>query len=309
MSNDFLIRNSFCGFKKEDVIDYIEKIKKESQHHKVLAESKDNDLNQANSKIADLEKEIDNLKGNHEAKSQSIMVSKKSKSSEDFYNLKNENDILKIQIDNLTNECNKFKKNNKQFNSLILDAYIHSEDILKDARDKAKNIAQQTQNVINTTAVDIEDFSDYVNNISSDFSKIVAELTNNIKNLTGSLITATKGIKENDGKDEKGNRILESFEDLISKYADDDSNDNQISFEQINPNSLIDDICQKHDDKSSSNQVQVPNKFSEHEITDKIDKYAQQDLESKVEKDNNEVEVKSSTKVKIKLKKYKHYEE
>lgn len=318
MSKDYLLRNSLYGFKKEDVIDYIEGIKKESQHHKTLAQKNKDQLEQANDKIKELEDKIKNLESKEEesSKAQLVKINKKSLNNEEVNNLKNENDILKIQVDNLTRECDKFKKNNKQFNSLILDAYIHSEGILKDARDKAKHIADETQNIINITAVDIDEFSDYVNNISTDFSQIVSELTNNIKSLTGNLISATKGIKEQD--DKKESEILESFEDLISKYVDSDEvvNDEQLSFETINSTLLLFDddesfksLEQKYKDNTDVDVVDKNEELidEKEKLNNIIDEYVTVDF------DNNNVivdeEDKNVAKVKVKIRKNRYPEE
>lgn len=290
MSNDFLIRNSLYGFNKEDVISYIEKIKQESQSYKDAKNKMKEDLEFAYERIQNLEKKVNDFE-------QEYQRIQKQKNSEDMLKLKDENEELKNIIEDLSTECDKYRKSSKQFNSLILDAYIQSENILKDAREKAKNIANDTKGVVREATVDIEGFSDYINNISSDFSEIVSELTSNIKKLTGNLINATEGISELNT--EKDQEILDGFEELINHYTTDEKDENvkEKSNEvkdviEDNEQSGVEDKTQENiKENQEINGVCSSVKYEYDKIINRIEEYISNDSETETDKKSNKVKV------------------
>lgn len=300
MSNDFLIRNSFHGFNKEDVLSYIEKIKQESQSYKEDKVKVEDELSIANEKITNLENELNNTY----QETQTVEEDENSKSSEEFLSLKNENEKLKLMVDELSTECDKYKQTSKQFNSLILDAYIQSESILKDAREKAKSISNDTKGVVKEATVDIGDFSDYVNNISIDFSQIVSELTNNIKNLTGNLINATEGVKELDL--EKDQEILDGFEELINRYTiyDNEELENKEEIIENESSQFEDDVFEDEKEEQEINGNCSSVKYESDKIINIIDEYIynETDNDTETEKEDQEQSNQKPNKVKVVIK-------
>lgn len=300
MSNDFLIKNSFYGFNKQDVLSYIEKIKQESQSYKEDKAKVEDELSIANEKITNLENELNN----RQEQTQTQEDDKQSISEEEFLSLKNENEELKVKVEDLSTECNKYKQTSKQFNSLILDAYIQSESILKDAREKAKSITNETKGAVKEATVDIGDFSEYVNNISIDFSQIVSELTNNIKNLTGNLINATEGVSEFDI--EKDQEILDGFEELINRYTiyENDESENKEKIIEDESVQLEDNIFDSVKEEQEINGNCSSVKYESDKIINIIDEYIYNETDDNVEPEK-EVEKQSnqkSNKVKVVIK-------
>lgn len=312
--NDILFRSSVAGFNKEDVLNYIEKLNQQSEEQSNTISNNQIELSSAFKKINELEKQMANYKQTFEELSLEndqyrSIINKGSESllSEDNFSIDDtnkmnqlisENEVLKDQIDSLRQECNTFKENEKQIESLIMDSYIYSENILDDARKKAEKITINSKGLVEKATENIESFSDYVNNISLGFSEIVTQLETDLVQLNENLMIVTKELnnEKNDNlntgdisayignstehnddgyatKDLTG--FIKQFENIISGNSN-ISNENTPSSEEVIP------LTQE--DTFNLDEKQVNGNTQEHNIDDLIVEYSDSSSDDKAVK-------------------------
>ena len=231
--NDVMFRSAVAGFNKEDVLNYIEDLKKEQENNSKIISDSRFELSNAFKKINDIEKQLIEYKQTIDELSLENDQYRSIINRDDGFNpnassfeiadeiikLKAENQLLKESANELRNECEKYKENERQFESLITDAYIYSENILDDAREKADKITSGIKNSIENATENIGDFSEYANNISTGFSEIVSQLEVDLKHLSESLMSVSKGFQTI--QEEK----IESSESDINIYIEDSQQD------------------------------------------------------------------------------------
>ncbi|MEG2781088.1 MAG: hypothetical protein RR911_00240 [Oscillospiraceae bacterium] len=303
--NDVVFRSSVAGFNKEDVLNYIEDIKKQYEEQKNKLTENACELSNAFKKINELETQLLEYKNIADElsleNSQYIsMINNKpeqspvcnlsdnemvSDCSDKLKILSEENEMLKIKSQELNSECEKYKANEKQFESIIMDAYINSESILDDARQKAEQISKGTQCSIEQASENFADFSLYISNISAGFSEIVFKLTEDIKHLTNNLMSVTKELQDNDAEETSDtydgdiNMYINNHEEQVndfnctdsSKYTAEESKDMSSyikKFESmISGNANADEVQTDNSiNETSSNDVTVQPQEQNNEI-------------------------------------------
>ncbi|MEG1436075.1 MAG: hypothetical protein RSC30_00675 [Oscillospiraceae bacterium] len=305
--NDVVFRSSVAGFNKEDVLNYIEDIKKQYEEQKNKLTENACELSNAFKKINELETQLLEYKNIADElsleNSQYIsMINNKpeqspvcnlsdnemvSDCSDKLKILSEENEMLKFKSQELNSECEKYKANEKQFESIIMDAYINSESILDDARQKAEQISKGTQCSIEQASENFADFSLYISNISAGFSEIVFKLTEDIKHLTNNLMSVTKELQDNDAEETSDtydgdiNMYINNHEEQVndfnctdsSKYTAEESKDMSSyikKFESMisgNANANADEVQTDNSiNETSSNDVAVQSQEQNNEI-------------------------------------------
>lgn len=294
MNDDILFRNSIYGFNKEDVLNYIEEIKKENENQKKLAIKSAAELSTALKSINELEKQLSskshvgddvlNLESRqHQSKVTKVAQNPPSKTliqsentvdySDEVDKVRSENRKLKEALKHFQVECERFKNTEKQFGSMLLDAYIYSGNILDDAREKAEQITKSTKNTIEQATGDMGDFSSYVNNISIGFSQIVSELTYDIKNITENLMSVSQNFQSQTNDKNKEVKVSD-----INNYIND-------SQEQENYNDLLSKKVSSFDDYIEIFENLIGGEHSEienpeHNVNELIGEYFQHEEEN-----------------------------
>ena len=226
MSKDLMFRTSaFGGFKKDEVMDFIEKILNEksaleSQVASVNAEKAElaaqvaslqsdaDELAQLRSKVAELEplsSEVKELK----AKVSECEIAMDDKDTlvkeltERLSEAKSKVDdgevvALKLEIERLQLELSKKGDLERQVGAAMLDARVHSEELVEQAKERANNVTRAVYAAIGDTALRIDDLSAGIGEIARNFTKSVEEVELRIKALTGDMSkTAQTLISEN----------------------------------------------------------------------------------------------------------------
>lgn len=218
--NDIVFKTkAFGGYNKKDVMDYVNGILAEkSELNKKIAA-----LNENNSK---LQSELDEykLKCDEIGELRSELVSATSLNTElrsqmDFKEteiknlltevsdrdekiIKLENTVsenmmseaaeeeikfLRSEVQRLQAECEKKKDLERQVGAAMLDARVHSEELVEAARERANNVTKAVYAAIGDTAVKIDDLSEGIGEIARSFTKSVEEVELRIKALTGDM--------------------------------------------------------------------------------------------------------------------------
>ena len=241
MANDIVFKTkAFGGFNKEEVMDFVNKIlaekselekrnaelsakfaqaNAETLEYKKLAddalEAKTGLLN-ANSKIAELESAVSS-KDDEIAKLTNQIDELNAKLNEEVITDDIQAEIDSLRAENATLKIENDKKRDleRQVGAAMLDARLHSEELIEEAKEKANAVTKSVYAAIGETALKIDDLSGGIGEIARNFTKSVEEVELRIKALTGDmsktaqlLIADTGYVSENN---EKNNEIEYDF--------------------------------------------------------------------------------------------------
>ncbi len=220
MANDIIFKTkAFGGFNKEEVMNYINNLLSEkSETEKRLSESnaKNAKLNaeileykkladeslsvgaqlqetkvlndELTDKINSLESErnelFDKLNEKDREISQLNESLSNSKLSED---VEQELSSLRGEVARLKADAEKKKDLERQVGAAMLDARIHSEELVEEAKEKANAVTKSVYSAIGETALRIDDLSGGISEIARNFTKAVEEVELRIKALTGDM--------------------------------------------------------------------------------------------------------------------------
>jgi len=217
MSKDLMFRTSaFGGFKKEEVMDFIEKVLTEkSALERQLAintakttqlngeiaslQSEIADMGKLRSDIAELSAKINDFEIAIDDKD-TLINELTVKLSEAQAKAVDESEIAELKRENerLQLELNKKGDLERQVGAAMLDARVHSEELVEQAKERANSVTKAVYAAIGDTAVKIDDLSAGIGEIARNFTKSVEEVELRIKALTGDMSkTAQALISEN----------------------------------------------------------------------------------------------------------------
>lgn len=217
MSKDLMFRTSaFGGFKKEEVMDFIEKVLTEKSALERQLAINTAKTAQLNNQVATLQNEIaeigklrsDVAELTAKINEYEIAVDDKdtlineltAKLSDAQAKAVDEREInaLKSENERLQSELNKKGDLERQVGAAMLDARVHSEELVEQAKERANSVTKAVYAAIGDTAVKIDDLSAGIGEIARNFTKSVEEVELRIKALTGDMSkTAQALISEN----------------------------------------------------------------------------------------------------------------
>ncbi len=213
MGNDIVFKKkAFGGFDKEEVMDFVNRILTEKsdlekrvadtnvkyaqvnsqmiEYKRIVDESFEtqNTLTEANDKISELETALSSKDGEianltNQINELNVKLSKAVISEEiqaEIDSLRAENTALKI-------ENEKKKDLERQVGAAMLDARVHSEELIEEAKEKANAVTKSVYAAIGETALKIDDLSGGIGEIARNFTKSVEEVELRIKALTGDM--------------------------------------------------------------------------------------------------------------------------
>lgn len=213
MGKDVLFKTSaFGGFKKDEVMDFVQQILGEkgelerllvnntTRNNQLTAEVNQlkaelEELSKLRNEIAEKNTTINDLTTSLEASAATVLILEQQladaqsnqASSDEVEKLKAENEVLKIELD-------KKREMERQVGAAMLDARVHSEELIEDAKEKANNVTRAIYNAIGETAVKIDDLSAGIGEIARNFTKSVEEVELRIKVLTGDMSKTAQAL-------------------------------------------------------------------------------------------------------------------
>ncbi len=243
MAHDVVFKTkAFGGFNKDEVMDFVNKILAEkSELEKKLAESEAG-LARANAEIDDLKcLENENAKLNEALtdtnKSLSELRSELDSSNELIEALsqqvndsgindeaQSEIDALKAEVTRLRSECEKKRDIERQVGAAMLDARVHSEELVEAAKERADKVTKSVYSAIGETALKIDDLSTGIGEIARSFTKSVEEVELRIKALTGDMSKTAQLLISDSGiiTESQSDNVKEVEYDFLTNRSDDD---------------------------------------------------------------------------------------
>lgn len=243
MANDIVFKTkAFGGFNKDEVMDFVNKIIAEkTELEKKLAESEEAlassnaelaelnnvvaenaklnaDLLLANDSLAELKGELDSA--NELIVSLSQQVSEARLSEETQAEL----DSLNAEVTRLRSECEKKRDIERQVGAAMLDARVHSEELVEAAKERADLVTKSVYAAIGDTALKIDDLSTGIGEIARSFTKSVEEVELRIKALTGDMSKTAQLLISESGiiTDSQSDKVKDVEYDFLTKKSDDD---------------------------------------------------------------------------------------
>lgn len=217
MSKDLMFRTTaFGGFKKDEVMDFIEKVLNEKSSLERQVASNNAKTTQLNNEIAALQSELGDVgKLRSEIAELSAKINEYEMAIDDKDTLINEltsklseaqskavddGEVSELRRENekLKIELSKKGDLERQVGAAMLDARVHSEELVEQAKERANSVTKAVYAAIGDTAVKIDDLSAGIGEIARNFTKSVEEVELRIKALTGDMSkTAQALISEN----------------------------------------------------------------------------------------------------------------
>lgn len=183
MASDKILRKSaFGGFKREDVIDYIEKLQAQALADKRSAEesarfaeglaARANECDRLEKMYEQATEENRELNARLEA-----LKEKNDEYERQLYNYGENFALLEAKLSELEERCAQINDSEKQINGLVLDAVLYSDKIIGKARDAARAVSDDARQTITATADEIDSIGSEIGRISGDFSEVIARLS------------------------------------------------------------------------------------------------------------------------------------
>ncbi len=223
-------KTPFGGFKREDVLDYVENLQNqllESQKKQKEAESKAVDKNDSNeSKFKELREKCEKLEAELSESENAITKLKAEKEEiktekENLIREKEElvtkldecigkiNDYdtnlasLQTKLDDLKKNCENLTDSEQQVNTLVMDAVVYSDKIIGKAKDAAKGVSEDAKQAISSTAEEIDGIGFEISKITADFGDVIARLSMKLGALSKEISELTDRFEIPDEEDDR----------------------------------------------------------------------------------------------------------
>lgn len=262
MANDVVFKSkAFGGFDKNEVLDFVNKIldekagleKRLSESNAKFAqvnaelfalkkaseeaENEKAELEAVKAKLAESEAELETkdsaistlgaqlTEKDNEIESLKSTLSQTATSDE----VQAELESLRSEVARLKVEAEKKRDLERQVGAAMLDARIHSEELVEEAKEKANAVTKSVYSAIGDTALKIDDLSTGIAEIARSFTKAVEEVELRIKALTGDMSKTAQLLISESGVISEANEAEPAIE---YDFTSVDSNVSEIT---INP--------------------------------------------------------------------------
>ncbi|MBO5896164.1 MAG: hypothetical protein J6Q83_02590 [Clostridia bacterium] len=243
MANDVVFKTkAFGGFNKDEVMDFVNKILAEKAELEKKLEESESALNEANVEIDSLKgiaddndilqehldkanNKVSELNGELEAANELIVsLSQQVTNAQASEEAQAEIDSLKAEVTRLRAECEKKRDIERQVGAAMLDARVHSEELVEAAKERADMVTKSVYSAIGDTALKIDDLSTGIGEIARSFTKSVEEVELRIKALTGDMSKTAQLLISESGiiTDSQSDNVKEVEYDFLTNKSDDD---------------------------------------------------------------------------------------
>ncbi|MBR3809720.1 MAG: hypothetical protein IKK46_05400 [Clostridia bacterium] len=106
-------------------------------------------------------------------------------------------EVLKAENSKLKAECDKLKAMEQQVGAAMLDARLRSDELVKEAEEKANLVRKDVYDAIGDTALKIDELSGGITEIARNFTKAVSEVEMRISVLTGNMSKTAQALISN----------------------------------------------------------------------------------------------------------------
>lgn len=215
MAKDVLFKTTaFGGFKKNEVMEYIQNILSEKSNLENQLAVNSAQTAQLSSRVRELTAEIEETAAlrseladktvqitdfEEKIKENEALITQLSRQIAEAENNiavadSEENSALRAENERLKNELEKLRGLERQVGAAMLDARVHSEELVEAAKERAQSVTKSIYNAIGETAVKIDDLSAGIGDIAREFTKSAEEIELRIKVLTGDMSKTAQAL-------------------------------------------------------------------------------------------------------------------
>lgn len=227
MINDIVFkRRAFGGFDREEVMSYINGLLSEKSSLSLKLQNANSSLSELNRRVRELESEnealsefkSDNERLTSELNEKDREIESLNASVCEMDALKEllsqekakcealnaelsvyeadgkEADELRVRLSALEAENARLKGMEQQVGAAMLDARIHSEELVKEAKERADKVTKEVYTAIGDTALRIDGLSEDIGEIAKSFTKAAEEVALRINVLTGNMSKTAQAL-------------------------------------------------------------------------------------------------------------------
>ena len=194
MANDFTIMKTslFGGFKKSDVLAFIEQLQSETADVQAALDSKREETLELKNKIEELEEKLEDLSVVNEKLSEKEKeVSELTQKLEEALKENKQLSEKSVEFDEKTE---KLRRAEKQIGAAYIDARRYSDDLVENAKIKAKDIGAFASQDIKREASEIEALLKDVDAISRKFNSSIEQLHKDVYALSSKLNSSASNL-------------------------------------------------------------------------------------------------------------------
>lgn len=187
MANDITIMKTtlFGGFKKSDVLALVEQLKTESANCNDMLDEKRREALELRNRIDELEEKLEELSRVNELLAEKENLVNELTAKLEKVTAENNDNIAKLA--DFEEKSEKLRRAEKQIGAAYIDARRYSDDLVDNAKSKAKDIGAIASQDIKREAVEIESLLKEVDSISKKFNTSVDQLHKDIYALSKKL--------------------------------------------------------------------------------------------------------------------------
>ncbi len=194
MSNDITIMKTaiFGGFKKSDVLSLIENLQSETAETKLLLDEKRKEVIELREKLDDFYEKLEKLNEVNE-----LLFAKEKENQELAEKLEkvlSENKDLNDKLSDFDNKSEKLQRAEKQIGAVYIDARRYADDLVENARSKAKDIGAIASQDIKRECLEIEGLLRDVDVISNKFNTSIEQLHRDVYALSSKLNSSASNL-------------------------------------------------------------------------------------------------------------------
>lgn len=194
MSKDFTIMKTtlFGGFKKSDVLNYVEQLQTETADIKTMLDAKREESLELKRKIDELEVKLDNLSAVNDR-----LAEKEAEVNELVVKLEvalKENKQYSEKIAEYDEKSEKLRRAEKQIGAAYIDARRYTDDLVDNAKAKAKDIGAIASQDVKNQANEIEQLLKDVDTISRKFNSSLEQLHKDVYALGTKLNSSASSL-------------------------------------------------------------------------------------------------------------------
>ena len=194
MSKEFTVMKTalFGGFKKSDVLELIEELQAEAAETKSALDSKREEALELKNKIEELEEKLEELTVvNEKLNEKEKEIAELNQKLEDALS---ENKQLSEKSVEFDEKSEKLRRAEKQIGAAYIDARRYSDDLVENAKSKAKDIGAFASQDIKREAAEIESLLKDVDVISRKFNSSIEQLHKDVYALSSKLNSSASNL-------------------------------------------------------------------------------------------------------------------
>ena len=194
MSKEFTVMKTalFGGFKKSDVLALIEELQAETAETKASLDSKREEAIELKNKIEELEEKLEELTVvNEKLNEKEKEIAELNQKLEEVLS---ENKQLSEKSVEFDEKSEKLRRAEKQIGAAYIDARRYSDDLVENAKSKAKDIGAFASQDIKREAAEIESLLKDVDVISRKFNSSIEQLHKDVYALSSKLNSSASNL-------------------------------------------------------------------------------------------------------------------